>query len=194
MNETVMNATLATWHTEHVNFAKLLDLLDAQLDLFHQGETPHYELMLDIMFYMTHYPDAVHHPKEDLAFARIKEREDGVAATVDELDRQHAELHRLGGELVASLGDIVNGSVASRASVEGPARSYVETFRRHMDLEEEKILPMAERLLRDSDWAAINTVVRHIEDPLFGRNAERRYAAIEEHLERQGSARTSQGT
>ncbi|MGZ8876460.1 MAG: hemerythrin domain-containing protein, partial [Halobacteriota archaeon] len=84
---------------------------------------------------MTHYPDAIHHPKEDLAFARIKERESGAAATVDELDRQHAELHRLGAQLVTSLGDVVNGSVASRASVETPARAYVETFRRHMDLE-----------------------------------------------------------
>jgi len=188
-----MNSTLATWHTDHVNFARLLDLLEAQLVLFHDGETPHYELMLDIMFYMTHYPDAIHHPKEDLAFARIKERESGAAATVDELDRQHLELHRLGAQLVASLGDVVNGSVASRTSVEAPARAYVETFRRHMDLEEEKILPLAARLLRESDWSAINTAVRHIEDPLFGRNAERRYAAIEEHLERQGSPRTSAG-
>lgn len=187
-----MNDTLAAWHTEHVNFARLLDLLDAQLDLFHDGETPHYELMLDIMFYMTHYPDALHHPKEDLAFARIREREQGAAATVDELERQHAELHRLGEELVARLGDIVNGSIASRASVETPARTYVKVFRHHMDIEEEKILPLAARLLRDSDWSSINTAVKHIEDPLFGRNAERRYAAIVEHLDQQGSARTSE--
>jgi hypothetical protein len=30
--------------------------------------------MLDIMFYMTHYPTLLHHPKEDLAFARIAAR------------------------------------------------------------------------------------------------------------------------
>ena len=72
-----MNTTLATWHTDHANFARLLDLLEAQLDLFHRGETPHYELMLDIMFYMTHYPDVLHHPKEDMAFTRIRERETG---------------------------------------------------------------------------------------------------------------------
>ena len=59
-----MSDSIARWHAEHVNFAKLLDLLEGQLDLFHKGESPDYELMLDIMFYMTHYPDVLHHPKE----------------------------------------------------------------------------------------------------------------------------------
>jgi len=64
--EIAMPDTLAQWHTEHVNFAKLLNLLEAELDLFHKGDSPNYELMLDIMFYMTHYPDVLHHPREDL--------------------------------------------------------------------------------------------------------------------------------
>jgi hemerythrin-like domain-containing protein len=62
-------------HAEHANFDMLLELLEGQLDLFHDGKSPDYALMLDIMFYMTHYPDAFHHPREDLAFARIGERE-----------------------------------------------------------------------------------------------------------------------
>ena len=52
-------------------------ILTAELDRFSRGQAPDYELMLDIMFYMTHYPDAVHHPKEDLAFAKIAERQPG---------------------------------------------------------------------------------------------------------------------
>ena len=55
--------------SEHTDFAKLLDLLEAQIGLFHRGEQPDYNLMLDIFYYMTHYPDRFHHPKEDLAFA-----------------------------------------------------------------------------------------------------------------------------
>ena len=69
-----MSDTIALWHAEHVNFAKLLDLLEGQLDLFHKGESPDYELMLDIMFYMKHYPDVLHHPKEDLAFCKGREK------------------------------------------------------------------------------------------------------------------------
>jgi hemerythrin-like domain-containing protein len=100
-----MPDTLALWHAEHVNFAKLLNLLESQLSLFHGGKSPDYELMLNIMFYMTHYSDVLHHPKEDLVFAKIKERDRRVAATVDELATQHAHLHKSGRELVRQLDD-----------------------------------------------------------------------------------------
>src|SRR4030095_4281159 len=139
----IMSDTLAQWHDEHVNFGKLLDLLERQLDVFHAAETPHYELMLDIMFYMTHYPDVLHHPREDLAFARIRARDQKAGSVVEELGRQHAQLRKMGEELVRSLGDILDGSIASRASVETAARSYVATFRKHMSTEEKDILPLA---------------------------------------------------
>lgn len=183
-----MANSLTLWQTEHANFAKLLHLLTAELDRFHRGETPDYDLMLDIMFYMTHYPDVVHHPKEELAFARIRQRDNGARTLLDMLDRQHAELHRLGAALVTSLGDVVNGSIAPRDSIEAPARTYVATFRDHMQLEDTELLPLVRRWLDARDWAAIDLAIRHVEDPLFGRNPERRYAAIEAHLERQGAA------
>ena len=41
--------------------------------------------MLDVMYYMTHYSDVVHHPKEDLVYAMVKEREKAAAPKVDEL-------------------------------------------------------------------------------------------------------------
>ena len=40
---------VAAWHTEHVYFNQLLELLKRQLDLFHRGASPNYELMLDIV-------------------------------------------------------------------------------------------------------------------------------------------------
>ena len=142
-----MSNSLAKWHTEHVNFGKLLDCLEAQLDLFHDALTPHYELMLDIMFYMTHYPDVVHHPKEDLAFARIKACAPQVAGIVEELDVQHEDLRRMGAELVVQLSDIFNGAIAPRMEMETLARDYIATFREHISFEERKILPMAARIV-----------------------------------------------
>jgi hemerythrin-like domain-containing protein len=176
-----MSDSIALWHAEHVNFARLLDLLDRQLRLFHKGESPDYELMLDIMFYMTHYPDLQHHPKEDLAFARIGAREPSVRATIDDLSAQHGRLKAIGEELVHALDDVVNGSIESRMQVEGPGRAYVDLFRHHMRTEETMIMPLAARLLDDADWAAISAAVAHLDDPLFV-HAEQRYAALREQI------------
>jgi hemerythrin-like domain-containing protein len=173
-----MSDSIALWHAEHVNFAALLNRLEAELERFHKGDSPDYELMLDIMFYMTHYPDVLHHPKEDLAFARIKERQAGARAIIDELAGQHAHLKETGETLLQALDEIVDGSITSREHVEAPGRAYLSEFRRHMIIEETAILPVAAKLLSDDDWAEINAAIQHVDDPLFGRKAEVRYAAL----------------
>ena len=51
---------------DHRNMAMLLDSLDREIDkLAASGETD-YDLVRDIMLYLTEYPDVVHHPKEDI--------------------------------------------------------------------------------------------------------------------------------
>ena len=182
---------LAPWSRDHANFAVLLDLLEREVELFHRGETPDYELMSDIMFYMTHYIDLVHHRREDLAFARMRERDPAMETVVDELIAQHAALKRAGETLTGTLADIVNGSITSRARLEVPARDYVELLRSHMRHEEDAVVPRVASLLRPRDWSAIDAEVRHVEDPLFGSGGEQRYAALREQIARE--ARISDG-
>jgi len=183
-----MPDTLNLWHAEHVNFARLLNLLDDQLAVFHNGSTPDYELMQNIMFYMTHYSDVLHHPKEDLVFALVREREPGVARTVDDLAAQHMYLGKCGRELVRQLDDIVNGAIASRESVETVARDYVGTLRTHMRIEETEILPVAARALTARDWTAIHAAIGRIDDPLFGKHPQERYMELARQIARQAPA------
>ena len=180
-----MPQTLARWHADHVNFGKLLDLLEDQLELFSGGGAPEYGLMLDIMYYMTHYSDVVHHPKEDLVFARVKQREKSAAPRIDELTQQHRLLKTSGENLVRAIDDIVNGSISSRDQVAGYARTYITDLRTHMRTEETEILPLAERLLGRHDWSVIHATIGDIEDPLFGTSAEKRYAALRKQIARQ---------
>jgi hemerythrin-like domain-containing protein len=180
-----MSDPIPLWHTEHVNFANLLDLLEVQLDRFSRGKAPDYELMLDIMFYMTHYPDVLHHPKEDLAFARLAQRDASARPIVDGLAKQHARLKHDGDALVIALDDIVNGSITSREHVEAPGRAYIEAFRSHMDKEEAEILPLAAKPLYREDWVAIEAAIRQLDDPVFGKTRDERYAALRRQIARE---------
>jgi hemerythrin-like domain-containing protein len=127
----------------------------------------------------------VHHPREDLAFARLKERDPAMEAVLDELIAQHAALKRAGDALSGTLDDIVNGSITSRAKLEVPARAYLELLRDHMRREEGAVLPRVASLLRPRDWSAIDAEVRHVEDPLFGSSGDQRYAALREQISRE---------
>ena len=62
---------VAHWRAEHAYFKRLLELLHLEADRFPRGEKPNYELMLDIISYLRDYGDALHHPREDVAYERL---------------------------------------------------------------------------------------------------------------------------
>jgi hypothetical protein len=45
-----MAEPLAVWHTEHINFGRLLDLLETQVVAFHGGERPDYDVMSNVLY------------------------------------------------------------------------------------------------------------------------------------------------
>ena len=141
--------------------------------------------MLDIMYYMTHYSDALHHPKEDIVFARIKSRDASASATIEELTTQHTQLREMDQAIVRVLDDVVNGSITSRERMEATARAYVAGLRAHMRTEESEILPRAARLLSESDWTEIDAAIANFDDPVFGSQVHERYARLREQINRQ---------
>jgi hemerythrin-like domain-containing protein len=171
------------WHADHLNFDRLLTYLDAELRKLHEGGEPDYALMLDIMYYMTHYADVLHHPKEDIVFARMKARDPALGASIDDLKRQHARLREMGAAMVEGLNDVLNGSIEPRARVERAARTYVDAMRAHMRTEEDDVLPRAEQLLSDRDWSQIEAAIANFDDPLFGSKEHDRYTRLRRQID-----------
>ena len=169
---------IAKLKEDHVNFRKLLDLLEAQLDLFHRAEPPDYQLMTDILHYMTHYPDNFHHPKEDVIFSRLVERDSSAAQSVEELARQHHVIAESGASLHENLENVINGAVMLRQMIETPGLLYVTYYRTHMHKEESDLFVLADQLLRDDDWKKIKAGTRSDSDPIFGESIKERYRAL----------------
>lgn len=170
--------------SEHTNFAKLLDLLETQIGLFHRGDQPDYNMVLDIFYYMTHYPDRFHHPKEDLVFARLAERDSSTRFAVEDLARQHRGIAESGSRFLDNLNAALAGGMLTRASVEIPGLEYVTFYRSHMEMEERELFPVARTLLRDDDWAQIGVVIESAKDPLFGPQVEKRFRTIHQQIAR----------
>ena len=183
-----MQYTIMLWHADHVNFARLLKILEGELDLLHDAGSPNYQLMLDIMYYMTHYSDVLHHPKEDLVFARLNARDENVGRMVRELTIQHTQLGEMGAAMVRALDDVINGSITSRQRIEAMAREYVSALRAHMRTEESEIMPRAAQVLSESDWTEIDAAIANFADPLFGSEVQERYAGLREQINRQAQA------
>ena len=91
---------IAQWHSEHMRFARLLDLLEAQVAAFHEGARPNFGLMLDIISYLREYADHSHHPREDAAFERLLIRDPTLRLPINRLLQEHRVIAVAGEELV----------------------------------------------------------------------------------------------
>jgi len=150
---------IVEWHADHVRFVRLLDMLEKEVALFHSGEQPNYELMRDIVLWLRHYADGVHHPREDLAFERMVQRDPDLRIPVNRLLQEHRIIAYAGESLLERLENAANGGFAPRAELEAAAATFLAYYRSHMATEEGMILPRAAELLRDADWAAVAAVV-----------------------------------
>ena len=180
-----MSDYIAKWNREHANYSRLLDLLEAQINLFHEAEQPNYELMLDIMYYLSHYSDEVHHPEEDVAFRRVMEKDNRLKTVVMDLMRQHQVIVESGKGLLQQLDAIVNGTIMTRQGLESLGRTYIFHLRSHMDLEETEVFPVASRILRAEDWIAVDAAIKSRKDPLFGDTVDKRYEALHQQIARE---------
>lgn len=173
---------VAVWHAEHLRFANLLDFIEQQMGAFHEGKDPDYGLMYDVVHYLHHYADRYHHPREDVAFARLVGREPALGLSINRLLQEHRVLEATGGTLLAYLDDILGDRVIQRATVEAAAATYLVYFRHHLAVEEREVLPHAKRALAVDDWAAVAAAVPEIPDPLFGDDAGGRYRELRKRI------------
>lgn len=173
-----MSKPIERWEREHGNFVRLLDLIDDWSERFRAGEPVEYELLREVMYYMTHYPDRYHHPLEDAVFDYLAGRHREFLAPVAELGKQHREIGELGKALVEDLDAIVGGAVVSRAAVVGDAENYSALMRTHMKLEETMLFPAIAEHCTDADWEAALSRVGDGADPMFGDAVEQRYETV----------------
>ncbi len=173
------------WHDEHARFARLLDFLDTQMMAFHEGGHANYDLMRDVVYYLQHYADRFHHPREDVAFALLLERDPALAPVIKRLMHEHRVINIAGATLYKHLEDILEDAVIARETVEAAAATYLVYYRGHIETEDNEILPQATRLLHPADWARVAAAVPAAVDPLFGSDVAARYRDLHTQIARE---------
>lgn len=181
-----MSEILEQLSNDHRNVALMMKLLDQQLDKVHDMENADFELMHDVMLYMTHYPDRHHHPMEEHMFDRMGDAEAPVAEAITALRREHTALLEKGAAFRDELRLVVDGSMVEREAIEAMGRDYVAFMRHHMTREDEDVFPAAERMLGDDDWAAVRAALDNLEDPVFGPIVDEQYHTLLDHIRQHG--------
>ncbi len=157
---------LAELRQDHRNMAILLNLLQQEVDhVAHEDESADFELMQDIMRYMTVYPDTTHHPKEDLIYAGMRASRPDLAEGLEAVEGDHRDIAAFSQRLLADIKAVVAGAYVTRERVVNDAQEYVARLRKHMAWEEGDLFTRAESMV---DELEIDTSHLGETDPLFG--------------------------
>ena len=171
---------------DHRNVARLLTLLDTQITALIQDEKPNFQVMADTMYYMTHYPDLFHHPREELVFTRLEKRSAEAARLIKELRYEHQLLTESGSDLYDSINQAISDQPVERELLVTKAHGYSAMLLDHMRKEDAGIFPLAQVLLAPEDWIAINEEMDIPSDPLFDAKVEKGFLALQEFLTSHG--------
>ena len=130
----------------------------------------YFDVLRAMLFYIDEFPERLHHPKEsELLFPKVARAAPQSSAAIAQLEKDHhrgeGAVRELQHQLLAweLLGD------SRRPAFEAAARSYVQFYLEHMQLEEKEILPAAERSLSAQDWAELDEAFATNCDPLTGK-------------------------
>ena len=117
---------------EHRNIERLLFVLERELDIFARGDRPDYEVVHAIIAYFQVYPDAYHHPQEDMVFEKLKARDPAAAAKIGDLTAEH----RKGAKRLSQVAQAVENGLMDQGvswqTVDGIIRDFIVHERHHM--------------------------------------------------------------
>lgn len=176
-----MTHAIEVLRQEHIGMGRLLRLMEKLWREISGGEPPDYPLLNEISDYLRGYPDQCHHPKEDLIYRKLGDRDPDLQELGGDLEYEHARLTKLTnrfGELLTAAQDDENVSLDAFTTT---LDELVKMYWRHMALEEKHLFPLAIKKLRRDDWDEINSAVFEQGDPLSDA-ASSRYQQIRSEI------------
>lgn len=177
-----MSNVIDQLHADHINIAKVIDLLKKQYEEMSGDGSPDFSLMLDILDYIHSYPDYIHHPKENIVFKVYLENHDEFKETIESLLKEHKEMAERTQDLYEEIDGILNDTMVDKEELKKKIAAYIQQQMQHMDMEESTVFPNLRTVLTQQDFTRIETELPSTEDPVFGEVVQKRFEALYEHI------------
>jgi hemerythrin-like domain-containing protein len=158
--------------------------MTAELDALAAGHESNFDLKIEMLDYIEHYAEQVHHPTED-QINRVAFRKKSMkphAALHERISREHENLLGLANRFRTALESAMQGAVLLREEVETQGREFVALQRQHIDLEEQELFPLIDEAMTDKDWKKLEGGVTHGNDPVFQRQDYNRFRSLIDYL------------
>jgi hemerythrin-like domain-containing protein len=168
---------------DHRNMAQLLDVLHEELERYRHTRLIDFEVLSRLIDYILNFPELRHHPREDLIFRHLKQRDPATLQRTESILAEHSELGLLTRKLSAAVRNLWRDVEMPRSEFESLVETYINAYRHHMRQEEEVYFPLALMSLQPSDWEEIEAEAASSgADPLFGGKTDAEYQALHDRI------------
>lgn len=158
---------LQTLHNEHRYMARIFEAFKEQMALLAEGRPADYNLMYDVMHYISHFPENVHHPREEIVFRKLMEREPGMKEMIEKIFIEHETQVQKGRNVLKLLTEIRREETDElREQLRVRCEDYLAFHARHSSLEEGKVLPRVAEVLTAEDWVSVARDMIPAQNPL----------------------------
>jgi len=177
-----MSVIIESLREDHRGFEEILEALEQEVALFERAERPDYEILEAIVGYFQGYPGCCHHPKEDVVFRKLKQRDPAAAVAIGDLETEHVELAERLREFAVALENVLGEQDMPRETLSKAARDFVQGKREHMKKEEQTFFSAALDALSEQDWTELEKETTREGDLLFAEQPSQEFAALRERI------------
>ncbi|OIN28099.1 hemerythrin domain-containing protein [Vibrio barjaei] len=163
---------------EHGYMVRLLAILNRKLHLLEKEQPINYSIVKEIVDYLANHSEKIHHPKEDILYHYFIEKY-GAQEQVENLETDHLELSEKTHAFLDVVEMILQDSVVPQEVFMGRLSEFIQDQKRHLDLEEQSVLPLIEKRFTTQDWQVVESQWTVTEDdPVFGDTIADRYKQL----------------
>lgn len=180
-----VSATFRQLVIDHRNMARLLDVLQNEMEDYRQSRHADFAILSMLLDYILNFPELRHHPRENVIFERVKRRDAGASKAIEDLLLEHKDLAALTRKLSAAIHNLHLEVEMPRPWFEDLVKTYIRRNREHMAKEEETFFPLALKTLSAADWQEFDAQgAAERPDPLFGGKVDAEYQMLHDRIVR----------
>jgi len=163
-----MSKVLNTIRDEHRSLAAILHGMEYLMnDVRTRNTKIDLRVFRAMLYYLDTFAERMHHPKEDrYLFAAMRRHGAEAESIVAELEREHAGGDEALRRLEQYLVRYEEGGEREFPDFSRAVGDFVRDYWQHLRKEEDQAFPLAEKLLTQADWDAIDRAFAENLDPL----------------------------
>ncbi len=173
---------IAELHQDHINLDKLLVLLRSKVEKMKEGEHPNFNLIGDVVSYISGYADGFHHPREDKIYEYFMGRDSKLDTLLSNCEKEHADLRQSSTSLQEAIDGVLHDAVIPMEEFAELLEDFVLRQTNHLNLEEGDIFPKINAVAGAKDWDYLAEQLPKPEDPLFGARLAQEFTDLYKEL------------